>query len=910
MDTLPISTSLDPMARGGWASIYVDYARIGLNPEDVRWEAKGNDGVSSVSVARPINPNLSAYEHRVICGFGEPEFFIFAINELDGSVIGSRRFRVLELWPDDDVGPPLVLTGVTSRPSPTWGGGPAGPQNIRSQPAPEDLRVAVVFVKTKGSNAVVNIPSRIKVFADNMVQSGDSVKTFYEEVSYSKTPAGSAPKDPHGSSVSLFSNKVYGPLDVDKSWSELFDPADKTDDFSSWNPKGATWSYLSNAFSAWLADNEPSTAITRQVDSVIFAVLPGTDAPDKTNPMAIVPAQWSWAWGNSASFYSKTASTFSQATLPAVIMPASQSMGLTTPWTDHDLFTIKCHELGHNLGMGDQYRFAEFSAEIDNRFLGTWDAMDNQYDGAHFSLPHRMRMGWINPDWIEAVDFSTNQSSRTVTLQAIESLSRSGPQSGAKAGIEIRIRDGRNYYFEYRRSQAGQIGDQNIRTPAAILGTDVDTVNASEINRPMILLLPNDIDGDGPVLATSGTDYEESDVTDIDRTHDFRIVREPINPANRNLQTVKIEYIGAHRAELRIRPAPGVNDFKSPDIEMDGPAGKNKVAKGLKNTISIRVHNVGSRAAKNVKLHVAWIPFTTAPGSWTKFVDPAPLDIAGKTSAVFTLEWTPPASIQLADKEVEHFCIRADIDRYVDPTDPAGNELNVGDNWAQSNFTTSAVGSASPSERRQTVLTATNVLKVSAIHETQLEQSSEHFRSYVEHAWQRLAPGETGVNGLWFESLAGDPVHDSAFQDAMHRSENRPILNNLSARAVIFPEKKRNNSVSRWGAQLVIQAGRKTWIDNLSANPEIVTGTVLGGSDTAPVTVRGGNVRLVAWRLDKPKDQLMEDSTVGNDGRFLIRIPRDLMHSSRPMRIVYQVFFHGSGRYVPCESKRSSFKSE
>ena len=164
------------------------------------------------------------------------------------------------------------------------------------------------------------------------------------------------------------------------------------------------------------------------------------------------------------------------------------------------------------------------------------------------------------------------------------------------------------------------------------------------------------------------------------------------------------------------------------------------------------------------------------------------------------------------------------------------------------------------------------------------------------------------VNGLWFESLAGDPVHDAEFQDAMHRFENKPILNNLSARTAIFPENMRNNSVNRWGAQLLIHAGRKSWIDKLTANPELVSGLVLGGSETAPVAVRGGNVRLVAWRLDKPKNQFLEDAIVGNDGRFQIRIPRDLMHSNRPMRIVYQVFFHGSGRFVPCESKRSSLK--
>ena len=60
--------------------------------------------------------------------------------------------------------------------------------------------------------------------------------------------------------------------------------------------------------------------------------------------------------------------------------------------------------------------------------------------------------------------------------------------------------------------------------------------------------------------------------------------------------------------------------------------------------------------------------------------------------------------------EVEHFCVRADIDRYVDPRNPDHDEIVVSNNWAQSNFNSTNVPFGSPSERAVTGLTITNRL--------------------------------------------------------------------------------------------------------------------------------------------------------------------------------------------------------
>lgn len=118
-----------------------------------------------------------------------------------------------------------------------------------------------------------------------------------------------------------------------------------------------------------------------------------------------------------------------------------------------------------------------------------------------------MRLGWISPDWIEVCDFGQNPASRTVTLQAIETTARSGALADRKAGVEVRIRDGWNYYFEYRRKQPGSVGDQSPPVTQAIVGTDVYQPGADELARPLILLLPKYVDNDGPILRTANRDY-------------------------------------------------------------------------------------------------------------------------------------------------------------------------------------------------------------------------------------------------------------------------------------------------------------------------------------------------------------------------------------------------------------------
>lgn len=909
VSTLPIQARPDPLALSGWAPFTVDYSAVGLTVDDVAWQVAEGPLAGTISVARPVDEQRDHYEHRVLGGSGPAELTVEALDRNTGSTIATCRFRTVERWPDTEIGPPLAITGPRQVYA-KWGGGSVGPENIRVHPAPETIRMAVVLLRTKGSTSTVDGVAHAQRFHQDVVGGGRSVKAYYEEVSARLSTASANPADPKGSSVTLLGGRVFGPIDLPWSWGELFVPGNQGVPWGSWDPMAGTWDLFGGTFSSHLVDlsaAEPGIdeLVCGTADSVVFAVLPGTDDPYTVDDESW-SAQWSWASASDAAMYSKTEVSTLFGRRPAIVMPAAFPRNHPAPWSPQEWVSTICHELAHNLGCPDLYNGGAYPPEVDVRTLGGWDLMALDAPLPHFSLAHKMRLGWLNPAWVQVCDFAKDPTSRSVTLQAIETVPRSGPSGGRRAGVEVRIRPGWNYYFEYRRKQpAPKIGDQAMPVVQAVFGTDVHQAAADDVARPLILQLPVDLDGDGPVLRTRGQDYEESDVTNPDRMNDFRLTRQasPILAGDPDSVTLQIDYVGAHRAELQIRPAPGRGDFKSPDIDLDGPAGKNVVVKGKTNTIRVRVRNAGTKAADQVNVKVQWLPFTTSAGPWTALPSPARQAIPPKQRRDFVVDWPLAASVTVEDKEVEHFCVRVDVDRYVDPLDPAGDEIVVHNNWAQSNFNTGTVAQGSPSERRGTAVAAHNVLPVPAVHRTVLEQTGDLFRVYVGASWRALGSGQSTTTTLDYESLAGDPVFGPDFERAFLAGGGERNATNVSVRGFLHPGQPIDGPIERFGVGLSVRAGLRTFIRDVEARGEAAIGVVSAGWHEDPQPVSGGQVRVVGWLADRPDEQFRRDSPVRADGEFVGLFPDEVMPSLGAGRVHVAVYYLGTAFFAPCHSE-------
>ncbi|MEV0308457.1 hypothetical protein [Nonomuraea fuscirosea] len=125
------------------------------------------------------------------------------------------------------------------------------------------------------------------------------------------------------------------------------------------------------------------------------------------------------------------------------------------------------------------------------------------------------------------------------------------------------------------------------------------------------------------------------------RGHNFRLVLD--NTPIANTTQVTVQYDPAQRRQLRIEPPPGAGDWKGPDINVTGAAGRNVLAAGRNHTIDITVHNRGDWPANNVKIRVAWLPIPTAPGPWNQLpVQPAPQNIPAHGKVVYRASWNVP----------------------------------------------------------------------------------------------------------------------------------------------------------------------------------------------------------------------------------------------------------------------------
>ncbi|WP_250032954.1 CARDB domain-containing protein [Paractinoplanes maris] len=790
----------------------------------------------------PTEPTI-----MLLGGYEPGTHVVQVLEKATGAVVDEAKYELTTVWVEERVGPGVWFSG-----SPTahlagsaWGGGPSGPQNVGTVPALGTRRIALLLVDTTSERFTTD-PAALQGHRDrwmdetiNGVVSGGqtrSTRAFFREMSYGKFD---------------LSAQVFGPVSLGTDWSTNFN-ADGT-------PKGA---YFQAAITAadGLIDYD-------DFDSVVCV-----------SQSADGSSAWPYA---SIGSWGPYATAEGQKNLGVVSMPNEWGVA-----GDREIHETLAHELGHNLGLWDQY-----APSVAGRNVGGWDLMHADDPFPHVSAAHRMMLGWTPGSAVRSFNFAGGASpvDQTVTLHAIE---RGLPPAGRSSAVEVRIGDGLNYYFEYRNGENPQIGDRSLPTDDRVLGTDVASgVFVSPYARPAILLLPSDGDDNGAVLA-AGQTYREIDASPF--PVEFRA---DVTAINGDRADLRIRYGVNGRPDPSIRPWPASpsRPWQSPDIEVRNaknladPAWANVPWVGNVNTVVARVRNAGTIMAPQVRVVFSIKNFTLG-GAPEVFLGADIRDIAPGATVEFTTTWVPPAT--------GHFCVIARIPLYVVPTAPAVVEMTELNNFAQSNYDRFNTATSSASTREETVVEVGNPYDKPTRVWIVGEQSNPLYRTYVENRWLWLEPGETRPVSVLME-YALDPKDDRIPDDVRRGLAGRSVEKltrvpndlGLHAYAENPDDDPRHTLELLGGAGLQVTTGRATELSEFGNDGNVVVGQVVTSDDRRPVP----SGRVVVTVTVEPEAFERHLSVVGEitDGRFVIKLPDDDF-------VFLRADFLPSPGYAPC----------
>ena len=459
----------------------------------------------------------------------------------------------------------------------------------------------------------------------------------------------------------------------------------------------------------------------------------------------------------------------------------------------------------------------------------------------------------------------------------------------------MRRADGWNYYFEYRSGQVTQISDRALPTDRRVLGTDVvsPTFTVPQSRRG-IILLPTDPDGDGPVLG-AGSDYEETDPSGPAQ-FSFDVVSTAADSAQ-----VRVRYGSGGRPDPSIRPWPGGENWQSPDIEISNARSatraewRNTPWAGQMNTITARITNRGDFVATNVTANFYVKDFTVgnAPETWLGR-DTKTIPVGATVD--FATTWTPPANTPENDA---HYCIVVRIPLYQDPGNPAIVELTELNNIAQSNYTRFISATASPASRRTTSLQVSNPYSERTRIWVVPQQSTDWYRTYLEHSWLWLDPGQSATVAVMVESLLGDPAYPQLkeYRSAIFERPHDMSLVGLIENPL---DPQLHAAEIMGGASVRVMTGRATQIRLRRLDDKVAIGYVLTVDDEAPVTY--GDVLVSLKPRDDAEKAVYRAAELDQSGRFVVELGIfDLLQEYE--MVVAQAHYLGAYALADCDSK-------
>lgn len=815
----PVSVSIDPSS--------------GTTIDDYDFVIPSGLAGGVVSLAR--GPKHTPYEPTVMLlgGFEPGTHLVQVLERAAATVVAEFKYRLTSTWRGKSRGPSLWFSGTprANLAGSAWGGGPPGPQNVSTVPATGTRRIALLFVDTSSQRYTTDATTMqghrdrwMDEVIDGVTVAGQtrSTRAFYREVSYNNFD---------------ISAEVFGPVQLPTGWDTNFN--------TNGTPEGSFFQAAITAGDSVINYNNFDTVvcITQSVPAS------GTASAKSAWPYASIGA-----WGPYTT-------SEGNKNLGVISMP--NEWGTTNDREIHETFA---HELGHNLGLGDQYTPA-----VAGRNPGGWEMMHADDPFPHFSVAHRMMLGWVPAARIRTFNFAASGAplDQTVTLHAIE---RGAPPAGRSSAVEVRIGDGLNYYWEYRNGESPQIGDRSLPTDERVLGTDVASAPfVPPFSRPGILLVPADGDDSGAVLG-NGDFYKEIDSSPF--PVEFRA---DVSAISGDRADIRIRYGANGRPDPSVRPWPSpTHAWQSPDIDVRNaknladPAWANVPWVGMNNTVVAKVRNAGTGMAPQVRVNF-YVKNFNVGGAPEVFLGSDVRDVAAGSTVEFTTTWVPPST--------GHYCVIVRIPLYIVPTAPTIVEMTELNNVAQSNYDRFNTATSSPSTREETVVQVGNPYDKATRVWIIGEQTNPLFRTYVGTTWLWLKPGETRNVPVMME-YALDPKSDRVPDDVRHVGHGRiekltrvPNDLGLHAYAEDPADEPRHALELLGGANIQVVTGRRTEFEKFSNDGNVVVGTIVTTDDRQPVP--SGKVVVTVSDAPGTHEHHVSLSDDVTDGSFFVRFRND-----------------------------------
>jgi hypothetical protein len=832
------------------------------------------------------------------------EYKLIAHDVNTGDEVAAGRFVITDAWSGVD-GPPANYVGSVGIdvPDPAWGGGdPFVPQNLSVTPVLGNKNVAVVIAETSDSTALsasdqatLRDAWQDEVF-DGVVRGGvtESAGIYWNDVSAGR--------------MDLINAGVVGPIRLPNNWASYATDVDtSTGQTDGWEGFGrAVVADLVAQNDAAAAAGNPPVLDLMTVDSIVLVLrsLPasGTNPGRFVWPSATRPGSYQITFETGRQVIS-VPTPFGSFDLTLPIFRTIQMFAMPDDWeTREGSARVRgetvAHELGHNFGLPDEYARGGHPQWAKDRDLDagqsagtTWSLMSWEQNFAQPTVVEKMMLGWVDAGHVRNLSFATlGPVDEDIVLHASD---LGAPPAGRHSVTEVRIADGRNYYFEYRRERPNDPNDQDLPTDRTVVG--VDCVSGMEpADRRNILRLRDDSDADKGEFQV-GDDYEERDTSAAAYPNDFLM---EVTETQADFARIHITY-GDAKPDPQIRPwAPSTN-WKSPDLRVTNARNaadsrfRDIPWEGHDNRIVATVRNPGQIDATNVRVDFFIKDFTLGGGAETALGSDTH-DVPSGAQVEFTssVPWIPfPVSAVPFLNIAQHYCVVARIAEYVDPANPAIREITLDNNEAQSNHTQLISVSASPASRETGLVKVNNPLDVPAVCRVQVRQTSPFVRTYLDHAWVRLQPGEERNVRFLTESIVGDPALAGFVKEHSRRIYKEPSSLRLTG---IAQEPHTCDGYVTGGAQVLVRAARATRFVKISVQGELATGRIETVDDGSGVD---GIVLITIAPPDRPDRQWVEQGRVVN-GNFEFIL-------DRPAPSGYRATGHYTGGFdrAPCDSE-------